>query len=402
MALDYHAMSTATDRGAYQDTAGVVAGTFKRDVSEMLDLLALDDTPLINRIGWGPESGGLTIEWISENLGPGYLLAGSVVGSAGVSMKLNTVEGMTTAEAAKQIQTGSVMYAYSSTDGYHSLWLINSVSGITDIGFEVLSTGTAFSVGTSIEAGQKVWVLGAVANEGSLPRKGPHRDRVVNSNGFTILRQDVQITGSEANTDFYAINREDKHQLLMRLKEMQRDREKSALYSVHVTPRASTEASLMNGCLGFLVGQSGNNIDTSTTALTETAVNTVVSECWESGANNLSFFSDINQAAKFTRWDKNRIRIGPRDKRGGGQITHYLTECGIELEVVPMRKVPTNIAFVLDTSKIALRAKKNRKALMEKLGKMGDFDDWQIISEFSMKMKGFNLHQHGLFTRLAL
>jgi len=36
-----------------------------------------------------------------------------------------------------------------------------------------------------------------------------------------------------------------------------------------------------------------------------------------------------------------------------------------------MAKVPTNLAFVLDTSKIKLRAKRGRKAIMEKLGKMG-------------------------------
>ena len=401
MAIDYHEMATATDRGAYQATPSIVSFTDKRDVSEMLDLLALSETPLINRIGWGSESGGTSIEWISEDLGPGYIVVGSVVGSAGVSIALTTVEGLATAEVAKQLQTGSIMYGYSSTDGYHAIWAVNSVSGITDIGIEVLSTGTAFSVGTSLEAAQKVWILGAAANEGSKPRQGMYRDRAVNSNGFTILRQDVQITGSHMNTDFYAINREDKHQLLMRLKEMQREREKMALYSVHVTPRASTEASLMNGALGFLVGQAGSNIDTSTTSLTETAINTVVGACWESGAENLSFFGNLDQCAKFTRWDKNRIRIGPRENKGGGMINHYLCECGIELEVVPMRKVPNNIAFVLDTSKIKMRAKKNRKALMEKLGKMGDFEDWQIVSEFSMEMKGYNLHQHGLFTRLA-
>ena len=401
MAVDYHAMSTATDRGAYQSTAGIVSGTNRRDVSEMLDLLALSETPFINRIGWGADSGGTTIEWISEDLGPGYVVAGSTKATGATSLQIATVEGLTTAQAARQLQTGSVVYHYSSTDGEHSLMALVSVGSDGECEVEALSTGTSFSVDTSTTAGDKMYILGAVANEGSLPRAGNYRDRVVASNGFTILRQDVQVSGSQKATDFYAINREDQHQLLMRLKELQREREKSALYSVHVTPRASTEASLMNGALGFLVGQGGSNIDTSTTALTETAVNTVVGACWESGSESLSFFGNLDQCAKFTQWDKNRIRIGPRENKGGGMINHYLCECGVELEIVPMRKVPNNIAFVLDTSKIKMRAKKGRKAIMEQLGKMGDFDDWQIISEFSMEMKGYNLHQHGLFTRLA-
>lgn len=209
------------------------------------------------------------------------------------------------------------------------------------------------------------------------------------------------MSGSQKATDMYAIGKEDQHQILMRLKELQREREKQLLYSVHVTPRSTTEASLFNGALGFLVGQGGGNIDTTTTALKETNVNDVVSACWEAGANSLTWFSDINQAALFTRWDKNRIRMAPRDGRGGGMMTYYLCECGIELEIVPMRRVPRNVSFVIDTSKCSARAKSSRKAIMEKLGKAGDFDDWQILSEFSFEMKGYNLHQHGLFTRLS-
>jgi hypothetical protein len=211
----------------------------------------------------------------------------------------------------------------------------------------------------------------------------------------------VQISGSMAATDMYAIGKEDQHQILMRLKEMQREREKSALYSVKVTPRAVGEASLMHGVLGFLAGTTGTEIDITTTALTESAVNTVVGACWESGANNLVWFSSLNQAAKFTQWDKTRIRTTINDSKGGGMITRYLCECGIELEIVPMKKVPHNLAFIIDTGKVKLRAKKGRKAIMEKLGKAGDMDDWQILSEFTMEMKGYNLHQHGMFTKLA-
>lgn len=402
MALDYHAMSTATDRGGYQDTISIVSNTDRRDVSEALDLLALADTPFINRIGWGAESGSQQIEWISEDLGPGYVTAGSVMASAGTSLQISTTEGLSTAEAARQLQTGTVLYHYSSTDGEHSIMVLVSVGADGECEIEVLSTATSWSVSTSTVAGDKLYILGAVANEGSLPRTGNFRDRVLNSNGYTILRQDVQITGSEKANDFYAIGREDQHQILMRMKEMQREREKQALYSVHVTPRSSTEASLMNGATGFLASRTAAaEIDSATTVFTENALNTVVSTCWESGAENLTFFGNIDITAKFTRWDKNRIRMQQSDRKGGGLITFYMTESGIELEIVPMRKVPINLAFVIDTSKVSLRAKKGRKGIMQKLGLAGDFEDWQIISEFSLEMKGYNLHQHGMFTRLS-
>jgi hypothetical protein len=77
-----------------------------------------------------------------------------------------------------------------------------------------------------------------------------------------------------------------------------------------------------------------------------------------------------------------------------------LTEAGIELDLYPMPNVPPNIAYILDTGKIQMRAKRGRKGILEKLGKMGDFDDWQLISEFSLEMKGYNLKQHGAFMNL--
>ncbi len=404
MALDYHALSNAVDTmggGLPHATTDIVSNTDRRDVSEVLDLFAPSETPFISRIGWGPASSATSIEWLTENLGPGYVVAGSVKASAGTSLQISTVDGLTTAEAARQIQTGTVLYHYSSTDGEHGVMLVVSTGSDGELEIEVLSTATTFSVNTSTTAGDKIYILGALANEGSVPRTGNWRSRALASNGFSIFRQDVQITGSQKATDFYAIGKEDRHQIKMRMKELVREREKSALFSVHVTPRSGTEASLMNGALGFLVGQSGTHIDTSTTTLTETKVNDVVAYLWEHGSNPLTWFSDMTQARKFTQWDVNRIRMEPRDTRGGGHITNYMTESGVEIEIVAMRFVPPNIAFIIDTSKCRMRAKTGRQGFMEKLGKRGDFDEWQIISEATLEMRKYNQGCHGLFTRLS-
>lgn len=400
MGIDYYVQSTATDRGDYQSTADIVSNTDRRDVSEMLDLLALADTPFINAVGWGADSGGQSIEWITEDLGPGYIVVGSVHASNATSLEVGTTENLTTAEAMKQLQTGSVLYHYSSTDGEHALYAVSAYDSAGEVEVELLSCSSASIVSTSSIAGDKLYVLGGLANEGSLPRTGRWRARAIASNGFTILRQDVQITGSQKSTDFYAIGKEDQHQVLMRLKEMQRERERVALYGA-AAARATSNASMMNGVFGFLLGETGDHIDSSTTTLTESAVNDVIGACWEAGSTNLTFFGARTQTAKFTQWDKNRIRMAPRDARGGGYVTKYMSEIGVEVDIVPMRNVPKNLAFLLDTTRIKLRAKNGRKGLMEKLGKAGDFDDWQIISEFSMEMKGYNLRQHGMFSRLS-
>lgn len=405
MALDYHAISEVSSAGygLPNATTDIVSNTDKRDVSEVLDLFTASETPFIERIGWGPECSAQKIEWLYENLGPGYVALSAAVTSAAVAFVVASADGLATAGAMAQIQTGTLLYAYDATNALHMEALVTAVangSGSAAVTFEILSTGLGTTT-LDLAATQKLYILGAAANEGSLPRTGPWRARAIAENNFSILREDVQITGSQKATEFYAIGKEDQHQIKMRMLELVRAREKQALLAATLTPRSSTEASVMNGALGFLVGQSGSNIDTSTTSLTESAVNDVVASCWEHGAMNLTWFSSLTQARKFTQWDVNRIRMEPRDTRGGGHVTNYMTEAGVEMEIVALKFFPVNVALVIDTSKCRMRAKTGRKGIMEKLGKMGDFERWQIISEFSMEMRKYNQGAHGLFTKLS-
>ena len=377
---------------------GIVEHTQKRDISESLDLLALADTPFINKVGWGPESGGHIIEWITEDLGPGIVTQTSITVSVDLTMQISSIDGLDASDSMYQLKQGTVMYTWDSTEAAHMMGVVTSMP--------VLGANTTVTMSwisgtkTSLPAAQKHYVLGAIANEGSIPNRPGPRQRALCSNAFTILREDVQITGTMKSTDMYVIGREDRHQILMRLKEIQRNRERVALYATNIV-KTSVLAGIGNGVFGFLHNEGGSHIDASTTALTESAVNTMVSKVWEYGGRNLTFFAHLNQCAKFTRWDKNRIRTRINEGKGGGRITSYLTEAGIEIDLVPMALVPTNLAFVLDTSRIKLRAKKGRKAIMEKLGKMGDFDDWQIISEFSLEMRGYGHKQHGMFKSLV-
>ena len=386
-------------RGIVGDTPyGIVTDTQKRDVSELLDLLALADTPFINKIGWGSDSGGTSIEWISEDLGPGKIKTVAAIRSACASFALNSIDGLDGSDAIGQIKQGSVLYYWCSATATHCLAVVTSTAygaGGVSVFVSVIS-----GAWVSVEANETMYVIGAVANEGSIPNEPTPRQRAVTSNYFMILREDVQITGTMRATDMYVIGREDKHQMLMRLKELQRNRERAALYSMRLA-KTTLLAGLMDGVLGFLARQSGTHVNESTYVLTESSVNTMVEFLWENGARDLSFFAHISQTGKFTDWDKSRIRMQPRDTRGGGYITKYMTKCGVEIDLEPMANVPKNLAFMIDTSKCKLRAKKGRKLIIEQLGKMGDFDDWQMLSEFSFEMKGYNLKQHGMFKTLT-
>ena len=99
------------------------------------------------------------------------------------------------------------------------------------------------------------------------------------------------------------------------------------------------------------------SIDSTTTTLTETVFNNMVSAVWENMGTPSVFVAAPSQIRKFTAFDRARVRAAPDDKMGGFHITKYLTDIGIEIDLVPMRKVPVNLGFILDVNKIKPRAR---------------------------------------------
>jgi hypothetical protein len=259
----------------------------------------------------------------------------------------------------------------------------------------------------SIAASSKIYIVGSFANEGSDPDRDTSRTRTILSNNLAILRYDIMITGSQMKTDMYAVANELQHQTRLRLLEMQMDRERAVLLSV-TQAKSATVPPLMNGYLGlladpttFALGVADGWIDNTTTSLGETAFNNMVAACFENGGRPNCAVGSITQIRKFTSWAADRIRSTPDTRVGGQYITQYLTDTGVTIDLIPMMKWPVDMLFLIDDSKFTLRAKTGRKLLIEKLAHTGDYDRWQLLSEFSLEHHGVAWGQHGAFLKLA-
>lgn len=396
MAVSEHAIVS----GAYS-TQSITASTNIRDVSDLLDLWAHRDTPLLNRIKWGEGSGGLEKEWLSEHLGFGYIQTSAAIASdGGTFVPTTSGMGIATTEVIKQVQPGTLLYAHISgvSSGTGEVWMtvtsVASASSAIDFSFLVTTS-------EAIAASTKLYIVGHFANEGSDPFDDTSRARSILSNNFTILRKDVKITGSQAATDMYAVSNEPRHQLAMRLLEMQFERERSILYSYTQT-RSTTVAGFMNGVAGFLNGATSNDwVDNSTTSLTESTFNNMVATCWENGGTPNVFVGNVKQMRLFTDWDDSKIRTRPDARMGGHWITSYLSDTGIEIDLVPLRKAPMNYGFLLDTNLMTLVPKKGRKLIVEKLARVGDYDRWQLLSEYTLEFRKYDMGAHAMFLELT-
>ena len=151
MAVTAHAMSSG-----YYATTSFTASTDRRDVSEMLDFWAHTETPFLNKLSWGPDSGATSLEWITEHLGWGYLEVNAVAASNIVSVVGATdPAGVAAGNLAKSISEGALLYSYGASDAEHGFMLVESISLSSDstiktLTFEWLS-GFTLSLAASSE-----------------------------------------------------------------------------------------------------------------------------------------------------------------------------------------------------------------------------------------------------------
>ena len=382
----------------HMDTiADIGANTNRRDVSSMLDLWAHKWTPFLNRLSWGEESGGLNVEWITEHLGFGYIDIRTTIASAAGSIICGSSGLASAGLAMQQLNTNALLFGYSSTDSEICLLNVTGLCGTNTILYSmVLPTACA---NLSLEASTKLYIIANPAQEGSDPRQDTSRKRTAITNNMMILRKDIRITGSMMSTDMYAVENELRHQIRNRLLEMQREREMSILLSF-TTARAGGVVGYMKGMYNFLHTQTGAHIVETSTDFLESSVNDVVAELYDNGSTPDVLVAATTQIRKFTDWDRARVRTRPDAKMGGFHVASYLTDTGIEIDLIPMRKFPPNMAFVVETGKIKPRAKKGRKLLLQKLGLKGDYTEWQLISEFSLEMRKYDMGHHGMWSCL--
>jgi Family of unknown function (DUF5309) len=381
--------------------SGITTSTNVRDVSEMLEMWAHKETPFLNRISWGQESGGLIIEWLTEHLGWRYVETSAALATGGTAILIASgVGGLSRAEQMKQIKVGTMLFA-KGADGSESAdhaWMVVSTIGAS----YSLTVAFMASCTASIAASTKLYIVSSFANEGSEPDRDTSRKRTLLSNKMGILRQDIRITGSMVATDMHAVANELQHQTRQRLLEMQFERERSIFFS-RAQSRSGTVYGSFKGLMELFVDNITQTswVDNSTTTLGETAFNNIVAELFENGGRPNVVVGPVAQIRKFTGWATDRIRSTMDTRVGGQYITQYLTDTGLTLDLVPMVKFPAHLLFILDTSKIELRAKKGRKLIVEKLAKVGDYDTWQMISEYSLEHHGFAWGQHGAFMALT-
>lgn len=353
------------------------SAVYKLDLSEVLANILLDDTDFLSVIGISGQAATQTKHsWVEDSLNATTITAktGSVSSAAtAIAISASHLARITAGTLIKDRLSGK-----------------SEVMQVTAVGAVSATVSRGFG-GTSAETHAASAVYEIIANPRPQGMTGPKDEsttRGLKYNYTQIFSKGVRITGTAQAIDHAGVNSEDAYQIDLRLRELKRELDRTMIMGV----RAATDASAtvygtMGGVINFIdiIGATNRNVTAET--LTPSVINTMAKQVYDAGGMPDILLVGGVQKQKISAFDQEFRRNTIDSKRAGYTVEEFVTDLGWNLRVVVDRWVPTDVALVLDSSKINVMPLQGRAFFLEKLAKTADSNDWQIIGEYTMEVR---------------
>lgn len=365
------------------------------DMSEAVYLLSPVDTPLITGFGGDGLSvlstenvEQIKVEWMDEEiLTPKSTLAVNVVTAgteivvaAGDQLKFSTGDVLMLGAAKERVK----VTGYSATTA--DTLLVTRAFNTTPAATTHATSDTVIGLGTALA-------------EGSDPENARAKDRTSRYNLTQIFGPTaVHMTRTEAKRPKYgnrAAGGNWTRELLFRTKENTISREQAILYGTRY--ESTTEEVRTMGGLHYYINSQGN-VDSTTTQLTATAIQTNLQTNYNAGAvpdriiANPARFVSLTDVGTVTTILESRTAT----VRGRAPATQVLTQFG-PVSLVPDRWAHTAHAFAIIRSNVSRGI--FDPLMFEWLAKTGDAKKGQLVGEETLIVRG--AQQMTLFSGLT-
>ena len=373
------------------------SGVYKLDLSEVLAAILLDDTDFVSTIGISGDAALQTKHsWIEDALN-----ATTVLQSGG-----------TAAQMALGATTGTVLRISAGHTGRITAGTLlkDQLSGKTEVIQVTALSGTSATVtrgygATSAQTHAAAATWDIVANPRPQGMAGPKDEsttRVLKYNYTQIFSKGVKLTGTAVAIEHAGISAEDDYQIDLRLRELKRELDHTAIKGVRAASDVTTSVyGTMAGIIDFVGFIAAGNVSGIAETLTPTVLNTMIKQVWDDGGTPDLVLVGGVQKQKISTFDQEYRRSTMDTRRSGYTIEEFVSDLGVNLKVVVDRWVPTDVCMVLDSSKIKIMPLRGRAFFLEPLAKTGDASEWQIVGEYTMEVRNaaeahayhFNLKQ---------
>ncbi len=375
----------------------------KIDCSQVLDAVLLADKATLGHIKMG--SPGTTIEhnWIEDELNAPYIWA-----KAGTTLKLTLATSLTSKANAQLIAR---TYSILQKEGTEDLIQISSTCGGTDIDYaDYGNTGSAKMSGATVF---KWYVVAQPHTDIANASSDVSKSRTKNKNFMQIFERAIEIAKTRQNMDMEAVVNELQLQIERRTMEIKRELNLSvirgrAYYSSGFMGRI--ERSTMSGIDHFILDPDLDATEEATTAvnasaaLTQALINTLAYTIF--GEGGLGDGSDPiiivgqKQYRLISAMEKELRRVEAGEKTVGYYKNVFLTDLGTEMPIVLDRWAPNDKLYIIDRSRIALIPMQGDSWGMEKMGKTGRSDKWQLSGQYTLEMR-YAGKCHGMLYNLS-
>lgn len=340
------------------------------DLSDVLSAILLADTFFLGRISTG-EAGTQTIHyWNEDALNATVVTNAAALDASEVTLNVGAAQGL-------RLRIGAILL--DEAIGQSELMQVTAIS--TDAITVVRGFGDSAPVGQTHLAGASYRIVGMPVQEGDSGVVDRSMARTVKNNVFQIFKREVEVSGTTKAIKSAGVPNEFNYQIAQRMLEIHRELGMSHLTGVKVAAGSDTVYRSMDGVRNVV--RIGGNTITTAEALSEEAVNALATIVWNDGGEaNLAVGHD-QQMAKFASLYKDKIRLAPSDRQVGRFITKFLTDKGVEIDLITDRWAQKQDLLLIDSKRLSLHPLAGRQMHMEPLAKTGDSDRAMIIGEYT-------------------
>lgn len=249
-------------------------------------------------------------------------------------------------------------------------------------------------------AAASVWrIIASPVQEGdaSVADRTVARTRV--HNVCMIFKKEVEISGTQQALNLAGVPDEYNHQIAMRMLQLRRELGQAVILSVKATSSGAggsdTVYRSMDGIRNFVRRQSAQLITTSE-AFDESVANKIYRKIYDQGGEGNFALGAADQMTRFSEMYKDKVRLAPSDKARGVYVTKFLTDLGIELDLITDRWALKGDCIMGDVNRLRLVPLQGRALQATPLAKTGDAMRGMVVGEYTLEVRNaaqaFALH----------
>ena len=372
------ALGSFSGAGSY-DLGGLSNGE-NLDLSQELSAILLADTQFLGRIGSGGAAKAVDHYWVEESLNAVYVTLGEALDNSETGVDVGSNEGA-------KVPIGSLLINESEA-GKDEVMQVTAVSG--DTLTVVRGAGDSGPSATTHTSGSRLRVIAQAKQEGDEDVTDRSIARSRKHNVCQIFKREVFISGTMQALDMAGVPNEYQHQLGRRMLEIKRELAMSVWSGVKITNSGAGGSDSvyrsMNGVRNFVRAQS-SQVDSQVTAFSEGLVNSLYKRIYDKGGEASIAVGNAEQMTQFSSLHRDKVRLAPSDRARGTFVTKYLTEYGVELDLLIDRWCLKGDLLLADPSRVRLMALQGRQFQATPLDKRGDAMRGMIVGEYTLEVR---------------